>query len=241
MAEKRIIIFADGACLGNPGPGAAGSIVADTKHVVEVGHFEGSTTNNRMEIMAVIQALDVLEKSNFKAEEVIFYCDSKYVLNGIQSWVKGWKRGGWKTIAGEDVKNKDLWMRLHDLVEKASSDFKILWEYVPGHSGIPGNERCDEIATTLASGCEIFLYNGSRSEYPVDLENLNPSKSKKSSKPVKTTPSTYYVSLLGGSVYRDKTWKECEARVKGSRGAKYKKVNSTDEELAVLQGWGVRV
>ncbi|MDB5038941.1 MAG: rnhA [Bacteriovoracaceae bacterium] len=238
--ENKIIIFADGGCLGNPGPGGAGTIVADSKRVLELGFREASTTNNRMELMAVIQALEALEHNKWKASHVKFFCDSQYVLNGIQKWVRGWKRNGWKTGEGEDVKNRDLWEKLSELVSVAQKEFQIDWEYVPSHSGIPGNERCDEIATTLASGSEIFLYDGSRSEYSVDLTDLKPSKSKPASKKTaKTTASTYYISLVGGTVYRDKTWKECEARVKGARAAKYKKVNSTQEENETLQSWGV--
>lgn len=240
VGKRQIIIFADGACLGNPGPGAAASIVADSKHVVELGYFESTTTNNRMEIFAVLQALGYLLKHEDHSADISVYCDSKYVLNGVQSWIRGWKSKGWRTAEGGDVKNKDLWLSIDELHSKLSKLHTFSWNYVPGHSGVPGNERCDEIATQLASGQELFLYEGSRSEYPTDLSELSPSKAKKKSNPVRTTASTYYVSLLGGSVHRDKTWKECEARVKGARGAKFKKVNSEVEELEVLKSWGVK-
>jgi ribonuclease HI len=237
MKSNKIIAFCDGACLGNPGPGGAASLVADDSRVLELGVFDPNTTNNRMEIFSVTQVLRALSK--FKGREIHFYCDSQYVLNGAEKWVKAWKRNGWKTAEGGEVKNRDLWQELSDLIEGASREFLIFWHYVPGHSGVPGNERVDFIATTLASGQELFLYDGSRSAYEVDLENLKATKTKSSSKTAKTTPSTYYLSLVGGAVYRDKTWKECEARVKGVRAAKYKKVNSPGEEAEVLLSWGV--
>lgn len=223
---KEIVIFCDGACLGNPGPGAAGWILKVGDHIHEGGEAHESTTNNRMELLALLKPLEQLDSLDFKSLKI--FSDSKYVLNGLQSWISGWKRRGWLTAEGEPVKNRDLWEFLDQELTRFTRS-KVSFHYTPGHQGIPGNERCDEIASTLAKGEKVELFDGPLHSYSVDL--------------TVTTRQTFdapiYLSYVGGKIHRDKTWKECEARVKGGRGAKYKKVKSVEEEAATLAIWGV--
>ena len=135
-----VIIYTDGACKGNPGPGGWGALLSQGSHEKEIFGGELGTTNNRMELTAVIEALASLTRPC----QVTLYLDSEYVRKGITEWIRGWKARGWKTAAKAPVKNVDLWQRLDVLV--ASSGHKIDWRWVKGHSGDPGNERADELA-----------------------------------------------------------------------------------------------
>jgi ribonuclease HI len=131
-------IYTDGACRGNPGPGGWGAVLTSGEHVKELSGAEALTTNNRMELTAVIRALEALKKTS----EALIYTDSEYVRKGITEWVKNWKARGWKTADKKPVKNQDLWERLDAL----AAGHKIEWRWVKGHSGVPGNERCDRLA-----------------------------------------------------------------------------------------------
>lgn len=138
---NKILIFTDGACSGNPGPGGFGTIIVYPEgEVEELGEGRPSTTNNRMEMLAIIKGL---QKISNRSEEVWILTDSTYSIHGITKWIWGWKKRGWKTAEGNDVSNKDLWLELENLVSKRKN---IEWKYLRGHSGTPGNERCDEIA-----------------------------------------------------------------------------------------------
>lgn len=131
-------IFTDGACRGNPGPGGWGVLMRHKGHEKTLYGAEAQTTNNRMELMAAIQALESLTRPC----QVRVTTDSKYVQQGIQEWLANWKRRGWKTAARKPVKNVDLWQRL----DKAAAGHEIEWAWVKGHSGHPENERADELA-----------------------------------------------------------------------------------------------
>ncbi len=135
---KYVEIYTDGACSGNPGPGGWGVLMRYNGHEKEMCGGEEDTTNNRMEMMAVIEALSALKKSS----NVKLYTDSKYVMQGITEWLAGWKAKGWKTASKKPVKNKDLWQQIDELVQKHSVEF--IW--VKGHAGHPENERADELA-----------------------------------------------------------------------------------------------
>lgn len=137
-----IKIWTDGSCLGNPGPGGWAFIATDGKNTAERSGGERDTTNNRMELMAVISALTATKKHN----EVEIHTDSQYVKNGMQTWIKNWKARGWRTADKKPVKNKDLWVKLDEL----SHNTKIHWIWVRGHDGEEFNERCDELARTFA-------------------------------------------------------------------------------------------
>ena len=131
-------IYTDGACRGNPGPGGWGALLSSGEHEKELSGAETLTTNNRMELTAVIRALEALKRPS----EARIFTDSEYVRRGITEWVKGWKARGWKTADRKPVKNQDLWERLDEL----AAGHKIEWRWVKGHSGVPGNERVDRLA-----------------------------------------------------------------------------------------------
>ena len=137
---NTIEIYTDGACKGNPGPGGWGVLLKSKDAEKELFGGELATTNNRMEMMAVIEALSALKRPC----HVNLHVDSQYVLKGMTEWLNGWKARGWKTASKQPVKNVDLWLRLDALV--TNSAHKIEWHWVRGHDGDPGNERADELA-----------------------------------------------------------------------------------------------
>ncbi|MDO9358988.1 MAG: ribonuclease HI [Polaromonas sp.] len=139
-APQEVVIYTDGACKGNPGPGGWGALLSSGGTVKELFGGELGTTNNRMEMMAVIEALTALKRPC----RVTLYVDSQYVLKGMTEWIKGWKARGWRTASKEPVKNVDLWQKLDVLV--SGSGHTIDWRWVRGHDGDPGNERADVLA-----------------------------------------------------------------------------------------------
>ncbi|GAB4006718.1 ribonuclease HI [Glycomyces albus] len=136
--QETAVIYTDGACSGNPGPGGWGVYFKWGDHEKELYGAEKVTTNNRMELTAAIMALESLKRPM----KVDLYTDSSYVRNGILSWIAGWKRNGWKNAKKEPVKNADLWRRL----DQAAAEHDVEWHWVRGHSGDPGNERADRLA-----------------------------------------------------------------------------------------------
>lgn len=142
--EKKVLIYTDGACRGNPGPGGWGALLIYGDRRRELTGGETATTNNRMEMMAVIEALDAL-----KDRCAVTLCtDSTYVMKGLTEWLPGWKRRGWKTAAGAPVKNQDLWQRLDSACQRHHID----WRWVKGHAGDPGNEAADALANRGLEG-----------------------------------------------------------------------------------------
>ncbi|MCR4713452.1 MAG: ribonuclease HI [Treponemataceae bacterium] len=142
-SQEPIVVYTDGACSGNPGRGGWGAviIVDGNEHTMSGG--EKLTTNNRMELMAAIEALEaILEERKWRSRKVTVICDSQYVKNGIQTWIKNWKKNGWRTSNKEPVKNKDLWLELDEVVSKLD----IEWRWVKGHAGNKYNEICDKLA-----------------------------------------------------------------------------------------------
>ena len=137
---SRVVIYTDGACKGNPGPGGWGVLLRSGTTQKELFGGEPSTTNNRMELMAVIQALEALKRPC----AVTLYLDSQYVLKGITEWLPGWKAKGWKTASKQPVKNQELWQRLDALLQ--GGGHAVDWRWVRGHNGDPGNERADALA-----------------------------------------------------------------------------------------------
>ncbi|MEI2266209.1 ribonuclease HI [Erwinia sp. CGal63] len=152
---KQVEIFTDGSCLGNPGPGGYGAILRYGQHEKTFSAGYQLTTNNRMELMAAIVALEALTQPC----EVVLSTDSQYVRQGITSWIHNWKKRGWKTADKKPVKNVDLWKRL----DTALGQHQIKWEWVKGHAGHPENERCDELARA-AAGSPAFEDIGYQSE-----------------------------------------------------------------------------
>ncbi|MBI2087013.1 MAG: ribonuclease HI [Candidatus Zambryskibacteria bacterium] len=155
-----VTIYTDGAARGNPGPGGWAGIIASEERVMEIGGDEVHTTNNRMELTAVIRSLE-FAINNFQFSEIQVNTDSEYVMKGITLWVKNWQKKGWKTAGKKQVLNKDLWQMLLLVTEGQ----QIEWKYVAGHNGDKANERSDEIATSFADGLTIDLYNGPRNSY----------------------------------------------------------------------------
>lgn len=137
---QHVVIYTDGACKGNPGPGGWGAMLTSGDTVKELFGGEMGTTNNRMEMTAVIEALAALKRPC----RVTLYLDSEYVRKGITEWISGWKARGWRTAAKQPVKNIDLWQKLDNLI--TSSGHTIEWRWVKGHAGDPGNERADALA-----------------------------------------------------------------------------------------------
>lgn len=246
--QKSVVIFTDGACSGNPGPGGWGSIVwlpDDT--ICELGDGMRETTNNRMEMAAAIHALKMLELSEPTA--ILLYTDSQYLIRGITQWIFGWRAKGWKNAEGKDVANREHWEELLRQVTRLKPN-NISWKYVRGHSGYPGNERCDQIAVSYSIGKPDRLYRGPKDGYFVDLEHLppdeplpekSPSKSKSTtSGGSKSSGPVTYLAYHNGVLSRYSNWGECEKAVKGKSGVKFKKVSSAKEEQDVLSSWGIK-
>ena len=142
MAQQSVHIYTDGSCLGNPGPGGYGAILIYGKHRKEISEGFTLTTNNRMELLATIEALKLLTKPC----QVELTTDSQYVKNGINQWIHNWRRNGWRTKDKKPVKNADLWQALDEVIKQ----HEVNWHWVKGHSGHPENERCDDLARSAA-------------------------------------------------------------------------------------------
>lgn len=245
--KQRFVIYTDGACSGNPGPGGwgavIGSVVGENVEVYELGDGELGTTNNRMELSATLAALYwVNEQAHSPDFSVQIYTDSVYVIKGITQWVFGWKKKGWKNAEGQDVVNQDIWQQLEEITYKVQKKMnrKIKWDYVRGHQGTPGNERCDKIAVAFSKGDYVNLYRGSGNHYHFDILTPPPTEPLPENNWVKSEKpkNQWYIVLKNGVITRYKTWSECEASVKGAPGVKFKKVSSEAEEAEVLKGWG---
>jgi ribonuclease HI len=139
---EEIIVYTDGGCSGNPGPGGWGIVVIANGEARQLSGGEKITTNNRMELTAAISALSVIQNTpSFNGKKIIVNIDSQYVKNGITVWIKSWKQKGWKTADKKPVKNQDLWQQLDEL----NSDLNVEWNWVKGHAGIEYNEICDQL------------------------------------------------------------------------------------------------
>ena len=142
---KRVTIYSDGACSGNPGPGGYGTVLLFGEHRKELSAGFRRTTNNRMELLGAIAGLEALREPC----DIVLYSDSKYLVDAINKrWIDGWQKKGWKTASKQPVKNQDLWQRLL----RAIGDHDIEWRWVKGHSGDKENDRCDELAVAASSG-----------------------------------------------------------------------------------------
>lgn len=234
MAEK-IVMFTDGAAKGNPGRGGFGAVISRGDTVTEIGAHKERTTNNEMELRAVIEGLKVVADAN---QPVAIYTDSKYVVEGATGWVFGWVKNGWKTKADSDVLNKELWQELLPLLKKVP----IEWHKVPGHVGIIGNERADTIASDFAEKGTFQLYSGSQADYGFDISDTSYDEAKaqeRSAARKRQSQKAYsYISLLNGVVQTHKTWGECEARVKGKKGTRFKKSLDAQNEKDIIKDFG---
>jgi ribonuclease HI len=258
IKKNEIIVYTDGSSLGNPGPGGWGALLlfpeqnnsnskveSEKFKVVELGGREKESTNNRMEMMASIMALKEIEKRKIKAGVIKIHTDSAYLLNGITMWIHGWVKNNWKTKADEDVLNKDLWEILYKVEMNLKNKYEIEWVKVVGHAGVFLNERCDVIATSFSADNTGILFTGTLANYEklfgkIDQEILETKTKKKSSKNKSSKTAYSYVSAVSEKVHADKTWAECEKRVKGKSGAKYKKVFSKEEEQELVAEWTLK-
>ena len=153
LRMKRVVIHTDGACKGNPGPGGYGVVMVCGKHRLELSKGFTRTTNNRMELLATIVALETLKE----ACEIELLSDSRYVIDAMtKNWIKGWKAKGWKTASNQPVKNKDLWLRL----AAAAELHRMTWKWLRGHAGHKENERCDVLAVAAATGRDLLVDAG---------------------------------------------------------------------------------
>lgn len=235
------LIFTDGSSLGNPGPGGWGAVlVFRDKRVIEIGGGSHHTTNNRMEMMALIEGLRRFGK---EPGNLIIYLDSSYVEKGATEWIQGWIKRGWKTMGKRDVENRDLWEMLHPLVEARKKFGSITWVHVPGHSGVKGNERADGIASGFAAREEVEMFEGTLGDYAFDILNIavdDGVAERRSAARIRAKLKPYsYLSLVGGVAKRHTTWAECEKRVMGKSNVKYKKAISPHDEKMILKSWRV--
>lgn len=235
--KHPILIFCDGACSGNPGPGGWGTIIVTPEgEVRELGGGESQTTNNQMELTAAIRGLEVIRSH---PGAVRIHTDSVYVIRGITQWIWGWRKRGWKNAEGQDVANRDRWETLLRVVSSRSSG-EISWHYVRGHAGVPGNERVDAIAVGYTKGRPVPLYNGPLLKYDVAIHDIPEDTSLPEIKPREKKAAAYsYLSLVNGVPARHTTWSECEKRTKGVSGARFKKALTPDEDAEILAAWGV--
>jgi ribonuclease HI len=237
------LLFADGSSLGNPGAGGFGAVlVLGGNYVVELGGGVPYTTNNKMELTAVMRGLARLKK---ESGDITILTDSRYVENGATKWVFGWIKNGWVTANKTPVENRELWEELHALLVERKKMGTVTWTHVPGHSGIPGNERCDEIATGFAKKDIVGLYDGPIDDYTIDILHIavdsTKSGARSASREHARAKAFSYLSLVDGVPKRHMSWAECEARVKGKSGVKYKKALSSADEQTILGGWNVHL
>jgi ribonuclease HI len=234
------VVFTDGGAKGNPGPGGWGVVIVTPEgQVRELGGGGATVTNNQMELSGAIEALAALGHT---PGTVAVYTDSTYVINGITTWIWGWRRRGWKTAEGGDVLNRALWERLSGLVEARGKD-AVTWHYVRGHTGVAGNERVDEIATAFGLGTALELYHGPLFGYPRPVLDLpadtSVPKRTGSTGPRVKSAAYSYLSVVDGRPMRHATWPECDQRVRGQSGARFKKAVSAADEVAILCAWQI--
>ncbi len=234
--DQTYIVFTDGSSRGNPGPGGWAAIVIENgDKLTELGGRVEHTTNNRMELEAALRALEFLPEQAV----VTIHTDSSYLISGMTKWVAGWKRNGWQTSTKIEVLNRDLWSAL----DRVAASRNVHFQYVGGHRGVLGNERCDHIATDLADGEQHKLFSGRLKDY--DLPNiLDVSQNETIAENKKTDSARHraaaysYVSMVGGIIETHHTWPECERRVRGVAGAKYKKSLNQADEQKIIEEFG---
>lgn len=236
------IIFSDGSSLGNPGNGGYGAIIINEHTTVtEIGGREDDTTNNRMELSGLLHALRTIETSK---GQIICCTDSQYVINCVSKWIPNWKKNNWITSTKTPVLNRDLLEQIDEIVHAHKKIGEVHFRYVPGHVGVAGNERCDEIATSFARGETPELFSGTLSDYAVDTLNIgvDEDEAEKRARTKTSSAKAYsYLSLVDGIALRHTTWADCEKRVKGQSKVKFKKSISKEDEEAILKSWGAKL
>ena len=235
---EKIIAFTDGSSRGNPGPGGYGAVIImkSKEKVIERGGREDHTTNNRMELTAIKEALTYVETRKIPSD-IKLHTDSTYAMNGLIGWMYSWEKNGWKTKTNDEVLNQDIWKELLGLMFRLKQTRTVDIVKVEGHAGVVANERVDEIATKYADGEQVLLFVGGLDAYirlvGADIFSLVATQIKVKSK--SSSAKAYsYVSLVDGKIHLDKTWADCEKRVKGRKGVKYKKSISAEDEEKII-------
>ena len=154
--KKEIIIYTDGSSLGNPGNGGWGVIFLANKKEKEIGGYMKDVTNNQMELLALLRALEILAERKVENYKITIFSDSKYVLTGITDWINNWKKNNWKTANKKPVKNQELWQKIDDLKKFLETENKLFFQYVPAHTGKKYNERVDDIARNFAENKKML-------------------------------------------------------------------------------------
>jgi ribonuclease HI len=222
-------VATDGACSGNPGPGGYGLILRSPQgQVTELGGSEANSTNNRMELLALIDGLERIAPEIEEQGVIHFVTDSSYVLNGTTKYLAAWRKRGFVTTEGKPVANQEMWERMARVLDLLKTHSVTLRStLVPGHAAIEINERADEIAVAFRDRRPISLYVGDEKKYPVSF--------------VLVPFGALYLSLVDGQLSRHKTWDSCKQATHGKKGAKFKKVASKNEELETLRSWGCNI
>lgn len=235
--DEKIIIYTDGASRGNPGPGGYSAVIIfPNGKVFELGGREKNTTNNKMELRAILEALRFVELKNKEKFPIELFSDSAYAVNGLNGWIYAWEKNDWKTKEGNHVLNKEIWQELFGLNFRLKNFSGLKVFKVGGHSGVLLNERADKLASSFADGENTMLFLGNRNQYEKILSNMKviiKSKNKTKSK----EKAFSYISLTDGVLKTHPDWESCEREVKGKSGAKYKKVFSKEEEREVIKEW----
>lgn len=229
---NTIHIYTDGSSRGNPGPAGWGSIVISPETVRELGGRMDLATNNQMELTAVLQSLLYIEEKKLFNLPITFFIDSAYVQKGITLWMYSWEKNNWQTKENNPVLNKDLWQETLFCVFRLKNKVKITFEKVAGHADVFGNEQADRVATLFADAIPTPLFYGKRSDYEKFVSS-KPTSPKKASSKSSSKKAYAYIACVNGKIYRDTQWAVCEKRVKGKKGARYKKVFSEDEAIQV--------
>lgn len=226
MGRQRssdVVVYTDGACRGNPGPGGWAAVLDRAGWFEEIGGREERTTNNRMEMRAALEGLRRVRVG----EAVRVVTDSRYLHDGISRWIHAWRRRGWRKADGGEVLNRDLWEALEGATRRPG--LPVSWEHVRGHAGHALNERCDALATAFARGESPRLRCGDGSWIPgLTSERLAPG-----------LKFPIYLSLVEEELRVHLDWGDCEHWVKGAKGGRYKKVRNPSELSGVLASWGV--
>lgn len=238
LLEKSLVAFTDGSSLGNPGPGGWGAVLVSSRmeEIVELGGMKSKTTNNEMELSALVAVLTYAVNNT---ETLHIFTDSQYAINGITKWIYGWIQNGWKTKNGDPVKNMFYFKTMYELIQKRGAD-SVHFHHVSAHVGIPGNERVDDIARWFAEGQNVSLYRGNMNDYDIkDILSFKYNPEEKEKRSSKGKAAYSYLSLINGELQRHSSWSECEERVSGKK-AKFKKALSAEHEQEILTEWGLK-
>jgi ribonuclease HI len=230
VSDREVRIYTDGACIGNPGPGGWAALIEADGQREELSGAAPQTTNNRMELTAVIEALRRVPPPT----PVRVITDSQYVMQGLTRWLPGWRRRGWRTANGQPVLNRDLWEQL-----VALDGGRVRWEWVRGHQGHPGNTRVDALARARAREALAQRRAAGAQEAVPPAAPTRPGTPADPASSRDRPRWPRYLSLVDGELRRHPDWPSCQRHVHGKRGARFKKCRSAAEEQATVAAWGL--